>query len=284
MKFCDLHTHSVYSDGTWTPAQLLDEAERIGLGAIVLSDHNTVAGLPDFMAAARGREVTAIPGVEFSTDYEGKELHILGLFIKPRHYDEITALLAEAQRQKERSNIELIENLNRAGFRLDYDKIQASTRGAQFNRAHVAAELTRLGYTSSRDDAFGRILGPEHGYYHPPKRMTSLEAIEYIRSIGAVSVLAHPLLSLDETRLRAFLEQAAPSGLDGMETIYSTYDEQTARLAGKMADEFGLLHSGGSDFHGTNKPDIRLGTGRGNVAVPMELAQKLMERSKIRNS
>ena len=121
MKLCDLHTHSVYSDGTWTPKQLLDEAERIGLGALALSDHNTVAGLQDFMDAAAGREILAIPGVEFSTDFEGKELHILGLFVKPEYYGSVTALLDAAQKQKEESNIELIGNLNRAGYALDYE-------------------------------------------------------------------------------------------------------------------------------------------------------------------
>lgn len=277
MKLCDLHTHSVYSDGTWTPKQLLDEAERIGLGALVLSDHNTVAGLPDFMAEADGREILAIPGVEFSTDFEGKELHILGLFVKPEYFDDITALLDAAQKQKEESNIELIENLNRAGYALDYARIQAATQGGQFNRAHVAAELVRQGYVADRQEAFDRLLSPKCGYYHPPKRMSAFEAIEYIHSIGAVSVLAHPLLTLEEGRLRTFLDRAAPLGLDGMETIYSTYDSETRALADRIADAYGLLRSGGSDFHGDNKPDIMLGTGRGNVAVPVEFAYRLRE-------
>lgn len=280
MKLCDLHTHSVYSDGTWTPKQLLDEAERIGLGALALSDHNTVAGLPDFMGAAAGREILAIPGVEFSTDFEGKELHILGLFVKPEHYGSVTALLDAAQKQKEESNIELIGNLNRAGYALDYEKIRETTQGGQFNRAHVAAELLRLGYVADRQEAFDRLLSPKCGYYHPPKRMSSFETIEYIHSIGAVAVLAHPLLTLEEDRLRIFLDRAAPLGLDGMETIYSTYDKATQLLAGAIADAYGLLHSGGSDFHGSNKPDIVLGFGRGNVAVPVELAYRLQERSR----
>lgn len=277
MKTCDLHTHSVYSDGTWTPEQLIDGAERIGLGAIALCDHNTVAGLPDFMAAARGREVEAIPGIEFSTDYQGTELHILGLFIRPEFYDEITRLLAQAQQQKQQSNMDLVENLNRAGYALDFEKIQSATRNGQFNRAHVAAELTRLGYTDSVQDAFRRLLAPEHGYYHPPKRMTSFECIRYIRSIGAVSVLAHPFLNLDEARLRGFLSQAAECGLHAMETVYVSYDAQTVRLSQQLADEYGLKHSGGSDFHGGNKPDIQLGTGRGGLQVPMELALDLKE-------
>lgn len=278
MSSCDLHTHSVFSDGTWTPRQLIDGAERIGLGAIALCDHNTVAGLPEFMAAAEGREVLCIPGIEFSTDYEGTELHILGLFLPQSTWAEITELLAQAQQQKHVSNIRLVENLNRAGYALDFDRLQAMTRGGQFNRAHVAAELTRLGYTASVQDAFRRLLAPEHGFYTPPRRMTAIECVSYIRTIGAVSVLAHPFLNLTEDRLRAFLTQAVPAGLDAMETQYVSYDPETVALSERIADSFGLKHSGGSDFHGGNKPDIRLGTGYGDLAVPMALARALMPK------
>lgn len=276
MKLCDLHTHSVFSDGTYTPAQLIDEAERVGLSAIALTDHNTVAGLPDFLAAARGREVEAVPGVEFSTDYAGKDVHILGLFIQPEHYAAVTACLADAQRRKAESNRELIENLNRAGYRLDYDRLAALVPGGEFNRAHVAGELTRLGYTSSNQEAFAKLLDPAAGYYHPPRRMSSWEAIRFIRSLGAAAVLAHPLLTMpEEGELRRFLTQAVPCGLQGMETLYSTYDEETTALACRMAEEFGLLGSGGSDFHGGRKPDIALGKGRGGLKIPLELLEKL---------
>lgn len=275
VKLCDLHTHSIFSDGSLTPAQLLDMAESIGLSAIALTDHNTVSGLPDFMAAAQDREVEAIPGCEFSTDFEGTELHILGLFIGPEHYEEVTALLEDSQRQKVQSNIELVENLNKAGYALDYDRICALTADGQFNRAHVAAELMRLGYVQDRQQAFKELLSPKCGYYHPPKRMPAYDAIRFIKSIGAVAVLAHPLLTLKEEPLRRFLPHAVECGLDGMETLYVTYDEETTRLACSMADEFGLLHSGGSDFHGDNKPDVRMGVGRGNLQISCALLEGL---------
>lgn len=269
MKNCDLHTHSIFSDGTWTPAQLLDEAQRIGLGAIALTDHNTIAGLPDFLEAARGREVEAVPGIEFSTDWNGTELHILGLFVLPEHYEAITQLLADAQRRKDESNAALVAALRGAGYDLDYEMIKASTPGGSVNRAHIAAELTRLGYTESVKDAFKRLLSQKCGYYSPPKRMTAYEAIRFIKSIGAVAVLAHPLLSMDVSELMAFLPDAAEAGLDAIETDYSTYDAQTAAAARMAADSFGLLYSGGSDFHGDNKPDIALGSGKGNLTVPI---------------
>ena len=278
MKRCDLHTHSVYSDGTWTPRQLLEEAQRKGLAAIALTDHNTVKGLPDFIEAAKDYQVQAVPGVEFSSDYEEKDVHILALFVKPEHYDDITSVLAEAQARKEESNRRLVENLCRAGMQLDYDEICAGAAGS-INRAHIAGEMTRLGYTASVKDAFARFLAPEHGFYQPPRRMSSFEAIRYIKSLGAVAVLAHPLLTFTEERLRRFLQEAQGRGLDAMETEYSTYDVETTCLAREIAAEFGLLQSGGSDFHGSRKPDIQLGEGRGTVSVALSVLENLKKRA-----
>lgn len=266
--FCDLHTHSVFSDGSYTPAQLIAEAEAIGLRAIALTDHNTVAGLPDFLAAARGSAVEAVPGVEFSTDYQAVELHILALFVKPEHYGVITDLLEDAQRRKDESNADLVDKLRRAGYDLDYAPIKARTPGGQVNRAHIAAELTEKGYTESVQAAFKSLLHPRHGLYVPPRRIGAYEAIRFIKTLGCTAVLAHPFLSMDEERLRQFLPEAVRRGLDGMETAYSKYDDTTTRLAHAIAEEFCILPSGGSDFHGKYKPDIALGRGRGELKVP----------------
>ena len=277
---CDLHNHSTYSDGTNTPIELVDIAEKIGLGAIALTDHNTVAGLPEFLAAAEGKKVRAIAGTEFSTDYKGTELHILGLFLRPEHYAPITDLLEDYRMRKDKSNIDLVDKLNKAGYAIDYEKIKSSTPKGQVNRALIAAELTRLGYTESIQDAFKKLLSPKCGYYIPPTRPSPFETIRFIKSMGAVAVLAHPFLNLDEQELREFLEEAVPCGLDGMETLYSTYDEETTALAEKMAAEFGILSSGGSDYHGGNKPHIQMGIGQGNLAIPYERMTALEERTK----
>ncbi len=278
-KFCDLHTHSVFSDGTYTPVQLLEEAEQRNLSAIALTDHNTVLGLPDFLAAARGRAVEAIPGVEFSTDYNGTELHILALYLNPMYFSQVMELMQQYHRRKEQSNIALVDDLNRAGYVIDYEKIKASTPEGQVNRALIAAELTRLGYTASIQDAFKKLLNPSCGYYTPPRRHTPAEMISIIRDFGAVSVLAHPYLNLKQEELNTFLHQDAHRGLQGMEVYYSTYDEETTLAARETADHFGLLHSGGSDFHGDNKPDIQLGVGRGGLQVPARLAEEVKKKA-----
>ena len=279
--FCDLHAHSTFSDGTDTPTELVALAEEKGLGAIALTDHNTVAGLPEFLAAAEGKNVRAVAGTEFSTDYNGTELHILGLFVKPEHFAVITDLLEDYRFRKDKSNVDLVEKLNAAGYAINYENIKNSTPEGQVNRALIAAELTRLGYTESIQDAFKKLLSPKCGYYVPPTRPSPFETIRFIKSMGAVAVLAHPFLNLNEAELRQFLAEAIPCGLDAMETLYSAYDEETTAKAEKIAEEFGLLPSGGSDYHGGNKPHIQLAVGQGNLAIPQGLVTALEERVQI---
>ena len=139
-KRCDLHAHSVFSDGSATPRELIAEAKRLGL-ILALTDHNTVAGLPEFLEAAREFGVTAVPGVELSTDYRGKELHLLGLFVMPEHYRSIEKLVKEQNILKEICNIELVERLNQAGYMIDYANVKRRNPSGNANRAHVAAEL-----------------------------------------------------------------------------------------------------------------------------------------------
>ena len=267
---CDLHTHSVFSDGTWTPEELVEEAERIGLAAIALTDHNTVAGLPRFLRAAQGKAVEAVPGVEFSTDYRGIDLHIVALDVCPAQFERVTALMEEGVRAKQASNLDLAQGLCRAGYPVDYAAICSAVPGGQPNRAHFAAALVEQGCFPDRQAAFRTVLDPSFGLYHPPKRPDVFEIIRFIRSIGAVSVMAHPFLKLDETGVREFLRQALPAGLDAMETRYVSFDEKTTALAIRIAGESGLRQSGGSDFHGANKPGISIGTGLGGLRVPAE--------------
>lgn len=274
--FCDLHIHSNYSDGTMSPAQLISLAQEAGLAAVALCDHNTVQGLPEFLEAARNSTVEAVPGIEFSTEYRGKELHILGLFVEEAHYGAVNDLLNEAMRRKERSNIALVERLKEQGLSLDYRAIKSETAGGTVNRAVIGAYLVRHGLCESMEEAFDRWLSMECGLYVPPKRPDALETIRFIKSIGAAAVLAHPFLNLEEAELREFLARA--EGLDGMETFYPRFDDAQTKLACRIAEEFGLLKSGGSDFHGANKPDIRIGVGRGTLEVPLTLLEELKKK------
>ena len=279
---CDLHTHSNHSDGTLSPAQIIEAAQAAGLAAVALTDHNSESGLPEFLEAAGNFDVEAVPGAEFSTDYLDAELHILGLYIRPEHYEAITAMMDDVLRRKERSNRELVQALNHAGYDLDYDTIKNRTPGGFVNRAHIAAELTRLGYTADRKEAFSKLLSPKCGFYQPPRRINAFEMIRVLKSMGAVVVLAHPFLSLkEEDALRAFLGPAVEAGLDGMEVRYPLFDEAQTRAAERLAVEFSLLPSGGSDFHGDNKPDIQLGHGRGGLNVPLDFLSVLKQRRKI---
>lgn len=277
-RFCDLHIHSHYSDGTCSPRELIALAEKAGLTAVALCDHNTIDGLQDFLTAGAGSSVETVPGIEFSTDHENVELHILGLYIRPEYYSTISAMMEDLKRRKEQSNIDLVAALNRAGYAIDYDTVKASTPNGFVNRALVAAELTKKGYTESIQAAFRQLLSPKHGYYQTPKRPDAYEIIRFIKQIGAVAVLAHPFLNLDQAGLRRFLPKAMACGLDGMEVLYPKYDRETTALAQSIATEFDLLPSGGSDFHGANKPDIQIGTGRGNLAVPAQYLTALKTR------
>lgn len=270
MMNCDLHTHSVFSDGTWTPTQIVEAAARQHL-TVALTDHNSVSGLPEFMEAATRLGVEAVPGVEFSTDYQGKELHIVALFVQPESFEAIQAYVAEGDRRKDQSNRDLIRRLGEAGYDVDYDAILAQTPDGRVNRANIATELVAKGYVATVKEAFDTLLKEKHGFYVPPKRPDACDTIAFIRSIGALSVLAHPYLSLSRKEVEAFLPEALEHGLQAMETRYTTYDEETTALARAVAGRFGLLESGGSDFHGEVKPNNPLG----GVTIPWELYEAL---------
>lgn len=275
MKTCDLHTHSVYSDGTLTPFELMDRAIGAGLSALAMTDHNTVAGLPDFTEAAKGKPIEIVPGVEFTTADNGTELHILGLFITPDQYDTINRYIARAAEMKDESNYRLIKRLREEkGYDITYREVLEGTKG-NINRANIAAVLVKKGYIGSISEGFDTILHKDYGLYEPPERLSSTGTISFIRSIGAVAVWAHPYFHMTFDQAEEFLPRAVKAGLQGMETMYSTYDDETTQKAREVCRRFGICESGGSDFHGANKPHITLGTGQGNLQIPYEFYEKL---------
>ena len=276
MKICDLHTHSDFSDGTCTPHELVREAANKGICAIALTDHNTVDGLPSFLAETEKAGVEGVGGVELSCDFEGGEIHLLALFLEERHYDSIRELCRELAHNKEESNRILVSRLIEDGYDIDdIDTIYRKSVHGNVNRAHIAEALMRGGYVTSVKEAFSGILSVERGYFVPPERIDPIQAVKLIRSMGAVSIIAHPYLNMTQEKLERFLSVGVEAGLHGMETYYPEYDRATHILARETARRFGLAESGGSDYHGTRKKERSLSSENGFYA-PYELYEKLL--------
>lgn len=274
MKTCDLHAHTAYSDGTFSPKELIDEAVKVGLSAIAVTDHNTIDAVEEFLFYADKNNIEGIAGVEFSTDYKETELHILALGIPKDKLQTVDEWAKTLRERKEDCNRKMIESLRLAGYDISYEEIRKTVKGTM-NRAHIGYALYEKGYVSSVQEVFDTILSKEGKHYRAVKRLDVFETIRFIKSIGAIAVHAHPFLDLNEQELREFLVKAKECGLDGMETVYSTYDEETTLLAKKIAREFGLKESGGSDFHGFRKPHISLGKGMGKLIIPYEFWKNL---------
>ena len=278
----DLHLHSTHSDGTLTPAEIISRAKFLGLTAVALTDHNTVSGLPDFLAEAARQGITAVAGTELSTAYEGREFHLLGLFIPREALPAVTALTRDYLTRKEQSNRDLVHRLAADGYKVDYEAIKASTPDGNVNRALVAKALLAEGYVPSVKAAFDTLLAEDGGYFIPLTRLDFFTAIRFLRSIHALPVWAHPLQYTEETTVRKVLPAAVEAGLVGLEVMHSSYDEATTNRAKALADEFGLLYSGGSDFHGTVKPTVHMGVGSQSDAkpnIPDEYFEALRERA-----
>lgn len=280
---CDLHCHSNFSDGTFSPAELVKLAEKQGLSALALTDHNTAGGLKDFMEAGKNSKVITVPGCEFSTEWNKKEIHIVGLFFKEEYWTEIEDFVEMMHIAKRNSNERLIANLNKAGYLVSSEEAAALTDGDDFNRAHIARVLMAKGYVSSVAEAFGGLLKEGNGFYTPAKRITSIAAIRFIKVYGATAIMAHPLLNLTYKEMLDFLPEAKMAGLDAIETRYTEFDEEMTHNAIRLAENFELKQSGGSDFHGKTKPGIDLGTGRGNLSVPFKFYEDMLGCSKYNN-
>ncbi len=279
MKLCDLHTHSYFSDGTVSPTDILIEAEKIGLSAVALCDHNTVEGISEFLTAGNGSAVKVIPGIELSTDYDETELHILGLFLPTESLTKVQAYANTLLDRKEQSNRDMIARLAQDGYDVTYESIKAMTPTGKFNRSHIAAHLTEKGYVNSVKEAFDTLLAKKSSYYVPIKRVDATDAIKFLRSVGSVPVLAHPFLDLTEGQLREFLPEAVCAGLAGMEVYHPSHNEEYEQKAMELVRLYSLLPSGGSDYHGSRKPGIRLGIGEGNLQIPYAFCRDIEDYS-----
>lgn len=274
---CDLHVHSTFSDGTDTPAQLVALAERLGLEAIALTDHNSVGGLAQFAAAAADSPVQAVCGVELTTGYCDREIHMLGLFLPSACWEDVQLYLRERNRLKMESTRDCVQNLARAGYDITLQEVVGDDPTVSINRVHIARVLLRKGYVDTLQTAFQTLLRPGNGYYTEAPRLPVMQAIAKIREWGGVAVMAHPLLNLQGALLEDFLREAAACGLTGMETRYSLFDADQQAYLEHLAEKYHLLPSGGSDYHGENKPDIAMGSGKGALHVPAEYYRALRD-------
>lgn len=277
----DLHIHSTASDGSLSPEQLLQLAVNTGLSAIAITDHDTVAGadaalrhgIPDSLEFITGIEISAAFPSEFN---QNGSMHLLGYGIRTDH-PELNRLLEKQQAARVERNPQIIEKLKAFGIPVTMDAVIAETGKEEIGRPHIADYLVRYGYAESIDDAFDRLLGKGKPAYVDKFRVDPGEAIALIRSAGGVSVLAHPCLYQQEIggAISELIGSLELLGLGGIEAYYPGHTpDQTASLE-QMAHRFGLLVTGGTDFHGDINPDIAMGTGRGNFHVPPDVFPKL---------
>lgn len=283
-KYCDMHVHSVYSDGADKPAAIIDKAVSTGLSAIALCDHNTIGGVELFQYFAEGRDIDAVAGVEVSTKYGGgEEFHIQGLFIPEEHLSELDNYLLGYFELKKKSNLDLIEGLVREGYNIEYDTIRRKTVDGNVNRVHIANELIEKGYFKTRKECFDGVLSEEYGLYKQAGYFDTIDVIRKLREFRTVPVLAHPLVSTDREFLINILPSLIDAGLIGIEIDYPEYTDGDTVFLKKTASDFGLVCSGGSDYHGANKPNL-IGVGT-NGLMPYSYYEELKKMSeKIRKS
>lgn len=279
-KFCDLHMHSVFSDGSHTPEELIELALSAGLCAVALTDHNTVDGCERFLSAADSKPIDAVCGAELTTDYEGTELHLLGLFLAPEVFDDVSEYVVERNIAKESANKKMIERLAADGFEISYGEFVKRFPNRNRNRANIGALLQAKGYVASVSEAFEKYLDEGQKYYVHAPRLDFLRTIGKIHEWGGVAVWAHPLYHVDRVRTREILTAAMAYGLDGAEAYYSTYSEDDTAYMLALCRELEILPSGGSDFHGAAKPDIAIGKGNGSLAVPYSCYENLKKLAK----
>lgn len=278
-KIVDLHVHSTESDGTFTPEELVEEAKKVGLSAFALTDHDTVSGVKKAFDAAKDTGIEVIPGVELSTDYNGKEVHIVGLYIDIEH-PKLLSQTAAFRECRNNRNEKMIEALQKEGFDITFEKLVAENPDCVITRANIARYLYEHGMIKSVQEAFDKYIGDGCRCYINRFKVSPMDAVKLIKEAGGIAILAHPLLyHMSSVTLQKLIDELKAAGLDGIEAIYSTYTPGEERLVKKMAEENHLLVSGGSDFHGTNKPSIRLGTGRGQLYIPYSVLDTIKELS-----
>lgn len=264
----DLHTHSTYSDGTDSPEQLARAGNAIGLAALALTDHDTVEGLDEFLAFQDHVATRLIPGIELSCSYLGRSFHLLGLLFRPGD-QMFQKRLAGLRQRRDRRNQKMAERLTALGISFSPDEAGVFARGSIISRVHFAQALVARGEVSGPEEAFRRFLGDDAPAYVPFEDLSPGEAAGWVRDAGGVAVAAHPGrfagrgFRWDE----AVLDLKA-QGVQGIEAYYGDYGPSEQAYFLELASRRGMIPCGGSDYHGSYKPGIALGTGRGSLRIP----------------
>lgn len=280
--YIDLHIHSTASDGTFSPTEIVNKAlkltEKDSPVVIALTDHDTVAGIDEFQkAAAKHKDrLTAISGLEISTDYHGVEIHVLGYNIDI-HNKELLDRLAVYRESRDGRNEKIIQKLQEQGFKISMDEIKPDKPGETIARPHIAKLLMKKKYVSSVQEAFDKYLAEGRCCYVERIMPTPEEAIHLIKNSGGIPVLAHLMLykKLDSSQKEALVRELKDAGLIGIETYYNTYTPVEQEYVAGLAKQWGLIETGGTDFHGQNKPHISLFTGQGEMEVPQKVLENL---------
>ncbi|MCM1495928.1 MAG: PHP domain-containing protein [Bacteroides sp.] len=277
MRYIDLHVHSNASDGTLTPREVVALAIEKNLAAIALSDHDTVKGVEEAIQAAKGSNLVVIPATELSCYYQGIEIHILGLFVDYKN-PEFLEKLEELEQARQQRNLDMIKKFQEAGISITLEDLQAGNPNSVITRAHFARALVQKGICKDKKTAFDRYVGVGCPYYLPKPQITPEISLPLITRAGGLPILAHPMLyHLGYPQIEELIQYLIPLGLKGVEAYHSSnYTEQSNKLR-SLAVKYNLVISGGSDFHGSNKPDIELGTGRGGLRVTEHILNQLLQ-------
>lgn len=277
MAFIDLHVHSTYSDGALTPAGLVDLANEIGLGAIALTDHDTAAGLDEALRHGERRGVEVIPGIEISSWHGAVPLHILGYWFRPDD-PVFRGKLVRIQEGRRTRNMRIIENLNRLGIEVTVNELKRYSEYGQTGRPHIARLLVDKGVVRTVDQAFAKYLKRGAAAYAERFKYGAGEAISLIRGAGGITVLAHPAcLDPSLAIIPSLLKTLQGLGLGGVEVYYPTHSKKSVQALKRIAEDLGLLMTGGTDFHGNGRSEVTLGGAKG-FRVPGHLLATMKKR------
>lgn len=271
MKFADLHVHTSCSDGTYTPGQLVREGIARGISALAIVDHDTTEAIAEASAEAQGTDLEIIPGIELTAQYENQEIHILGYFLDYRNKKLLEKLKLMQLNRIERV-YKIIENLEGLGLKLNPKTVFGISGKATVGRMHIARALVKEGLVGSTSEVFRRYIGDKSPAYVLGFHLSVPEAIKLIQAAGGVAVLAHPYMLHND----ALIAEFAGYGLEGIEVHYPEHSQAMVNFYLDLAKKLNLLVTGGTDFHGSAKPEIKLGM----IKIPLELVEKLRQAKK----